>query len=105
VYQLACYEGGRDYVLFLVGGSPPIEPSLAQNPVNDSQEPTGGGHLGRVGTLSDPDTLVVSTKFRIAPNCCLASGLLAAMFGRHCGTVIDANWLRSDREICKTESH
>ena len=71
MYQLACYEGGRDYVLFLVGGSPLIEPSLAQKTVNDSQEPTGGGHLGRVGTLPDPDTLVVSAKLRITPNCCL----------------------------------
>ena len=60
MYQLACYEGGRDYGLFLWSGSPLIEPSLAQKPVDNGQEPTGSGHFGRVGTLPDLDTLVAT---------------------------------------------
>jgi len=71
MYQLAYYEGGRDYDLFLRSGSPLIEPSLTQKPVDNGQEPTGSGHFGRVGTFPDLDTLVVRAKFGIASNRCL----------------------------------
>jgi len=61
MYQLACYEGGRDYVLFLVGGSPLIEPSLAQKTINDSQEPTGGGYSDHAQSSALTSTSVLVT--------------------------------------------